>query len=136
MGKMTYTTTLALRRIEKIQHVLRREDLATIEIADAIFVHRRTAQAYVRYLHDAGLIHIASYRKVPRENNGDVVVALWCWGKATDAPKPPPVPSIEHARRYRNNPDRIDEIRAKARARWWKPRRDWTAAWIPTQEAR
>lgn len=136
MGKMTFTSDLALRRIERIQYLLRREDLTTHELAVGIHVHLRTAQSYVTYLHAAGLIHIASYRKVTREYSGDVSVALYCWGKATDAEKPKPVPQAEQKRRYYHDPEKIDKHRAKARARWWKPRRDWTAAWIPSQGTR
>lgn len=136
MGKMTFTSDLALRRIEQIKHMLLRDDLTTQEIADGIYVHLRTAQSYVSYLHANRMIHITRYRKVMREFSGEVAVALWCWGSAKDAPRPAPMTPAEWARRYRNNPDKIDTIRAKARARWWKPRRDWTAAWIPKQEAR
>ncbi len=133
MPKMTFTSDLALRRIAQIQHLLRREDLTSHELAEGIFVHIRTAQSYIEYLHSAGMIHIASYRAVMRERSGNIFAPVYCWRKAADAVKPKPVPKAEQKRRYYHDPEKIDMHRAKARARYWKPRRDWTAAWIPAR---
>ena len=139
MGAMKFTTDLALRRIERIQHLLRRQDSTVQEISDEIHLSKRWAYDYVKYLHENKLIHIADWRKEVRSNGAWSHIPIYCWGKAKDAKKPEALTSAEISRRYRNHPDRglenQERDRKKKMAKRLVPTRDWTAAWIPTKEA-
>lgn len=136
MGIMTFTSDLALRRIEMIQCLLRQQDMTVHELAAGIHMSKRWAQSYLTYLHGLGLVHIAEYRQALRSNGSYLYVPLYAWGEATDAPKPARLSDAERQRRYMQNPEHAEFRAARKRAWAWKPRRDWTAQWIPTQETR
>lgn len=135
MAKMMFNTPLAKRRIEHIQYLLRRENLTAYEIADGIHMQRSSARPYVRFLHQNGMIHIAEWRKQVRTTKSWGFTPVYCWRKATDAPRPPRMANAEVYRRYVSDPDNKDRIRAKDIAKRSRPHRDWTAAWIPTRSA-
>lgn len=134
MGTMTFTSDLALRRIEMIQHLLRREDLTVHELCDGIHMTKRWTYAYLAYLHGIGLIHISAYRTMIRADGGLVHTPLYAWGRAQDAQKPTPLTPAERAWRYRNHPELAEFRAARKRALKKKPQRDWAAKWIPSRE--
>lgn len=135
MGNMTFTTDLAMRRIERIQHLLRREDMTIHDISAGIHLSYRWAAAYVGHLHASGAIHITGYRKSMRADGTFIHVALYAWGKASDATKPAPLTDSERHQRYLQHPE-LGEFRKERKRAWGrKPRRDWAAFWIPTREA-
>ena len=133
---MTFTSEAAKRRIDKIQQLLRGQDLAIADLADQIHLTLYWARAYINYLHDTKQVHIASYQ-VRRHQHYDRQIALYCWGEATDAAKPAAMTYLEKAHKRRAmiaaDPDMQDKEAAKRRAKYIKPARDWAASWIPTK---
>ena len=134
MAKTTLKTKLALRRIDKIQEVLRKEDLTVNEIAEKIYMSLRWAREYVKKLHNEGVIHIACYRRYDLSQQS-AVRALYCWGSATDAVKPPPLTPYERTKRTRqliySDIDRHQKLLALRRDKKFKKEADWTSSWIP-----
>lgn len=139
MGVMKFNTELSFRRIEQIQHLLRRNDCTVHEIADGVHMVKRWAVAYVTHLHKEKKIHISEWRRIARSNGSGYSIPVYCWGKAKDAKKPRPTTAAERSKKYRSTSDSYIEVRerecAKKRASRLVPVRDWTAAWIPTKEA-
>lgn len=140
MARMTFTSTLAQRRIERIQYLLRREYLTAEEIADGIFMSPVRAREYVRYLLKEKRIHV--YRWEKRNTGGKAHwIAIYAWGYAKSPPKPKRTESDAERlrRRYRErkveDPEWHMQMLAKLRAKRMTARRDWTAAWIPNREA-
>lgn len=139
MAELKFNTELSLRRIEQIQKFLRSVDATVQEIADNIHMTKRWTYEYVNHLHDNKKIHIASYRKTVRPNKSGSWIPVYCWGEAKDAKRPRAKTMAENSKKYRNNPDRREDLleknRRKRRLKSIVPVRDWTAAWIPNKEA-
>ena len=136
MHKMTFTSEAALRRIDKIQQLLRGQDLSMAEIAAEIHLTLYWTRAYINHLHAAGLLHIAKY-DLRKQKHYDRHIALYCWGEATDAIKPPAMNYLEKAHKRRAiiaaDLELQDKELAKRRAKRIVPARDWAASWIPTR---
>lgn len=134
--KMTFQTEPARRRIEKIQHLLRGQDLSIAEISEEIHLTLYWARAYINHLHATKQVYIARYQ-VRKQQHYDRQIALYCWGEATDAIKPAAMNYLEKAHKRRAiiaaDPDLQDKEAAKRRAKRTVPARDWTASWIPTK---
>jgi len=137
-SRMTFTKEPALRRIERIQEMLRAKDMTLQEIADGIHLSLRWAREYIVHLRINRLIHIAGFRLHHMEHK-TVSHALYCWGAATDAAKPLPLTSAERAQRQRDilmsDQDLHEAALRKRRAARIVPARDWAASWIPTKGA-
>ena len=120
--------------MQRIQEMLRREDMTLHEIAESIHMSLRWARAYVKHLHDAGCVHISGYRRVPSSCK-TVNHALYCWGAATDAVKPAPLTPLERVQRSRQNlfqdADKHALALEKRRMSKWVPHCDWAAEWVP-----
>ena len=86
--KMTFTNECALRRIERIQLLLRKEPLTIHEIADRIYLSLRWTYAYISHLHhsEKKKIYIQEFRKHQTER-GTEFIALYKWGNSPDAIK-------------------------------------------------
>ncbi len=134
--RMKFNTPMAQKRIERIQFLLRREDLTSREISDGIHLSYRTTQGYVQHLRELGLIHVSYWRKYVQGRGACDYVPVYGWGEAKDAKKPPKIPKAVIDRKYLSNPEVQDRLRAKRIAKQIRPHRDWSAAWIPTQAAR
>ena len=123
--------------MERIQELLRRQDMTLQEISDSIHMSTRWAREYINHLHELKMIHIAEYRLRTLEVK-TVSQPIYCWGNARDEPKPPPLTGAQKAARIRNiiksDQELHEKTLAKRRAAKWTPQRDWTAAWIPTRQ--
>lgn len=135
-SRMTFATQSAVLRIERIQGMLRAQDMTLQEIADGIHLTLRWTREYIAHLHQNKMVHIAGYRLQSMQHK-TVSHALYCWGEAKDAPKPPALTGAQRARRKRerllDDMEARDKHLAKRRAARWTPTRDWTASWIPTK---
>ncbi len=137
MYQMTFTSTAALNRIERIQQLLRHEPSTIQEIADAVFISLRYATDYIRHLREHGQVYICEYRRDDCKVNR-VFRPLYAWGTGTDAPSPDRssrARQAEYRARIRADPEKWQRELARRKARRLKPRRDWTAEWIPTRSA-
>lgn len=131
MSKMNYTSEAAQRRIDRIQSVLRGQELSSYEISELIHLTVQCTQGYIRRLHAEQLIYIASYRRNDMRGNH---LPLYRWGVAADAKKPKQMSDRERREAaIEVDPMAHDVALAKRRARDFKPRRDWAAEWIPTR---
>lgn len=140
MAHMTFTSTLAMRRIEQIQYLLRREYSTANEIADAVFLTPVRTREYIRYLLAEKRIHVYKWEK--RKAGGKAHwIAIYAWGEATSAKKPKSreTDAERLRRRYKErkaeDPEWHMQMLAKLRAKRTTVKRDWTAAWIPNKEA-
>lgn len=134
---MTFATQSAVLRIQRIQQMLRAQDMTVQEIADGIHLTLRWTREYIAHLHLNKMVHVAGYRLQSMQHK-TVSHALYCWGQAKDAPKPAPLTSAQRAKRQRelllDDLEARDKALAKRRAARWTPQRDWTASWIPTRQ--
>ncbi len=136
MSQMTFTSALALRRIERIQYLLRREYLTAPEIADGVYMSAIRAREYIRYLLKTKQIHV--YRWEKRWTAGRAHwIAIYAWGNATSPKKPKSgeTDAERFRRRYRErkkeDPEWHMTMLAKLRAKRMKPKADPLTAWIP-----
>jgi hypothetical protein len=134
MAKMSFTTVTAQRRIDRIQHLLRREYLNINEIADGIYMSVTWARAYIKHLHAQRCVHIYEWQYVTI-NGKRYWKAVYAWGNAKDAKRPVEDNSTYRRRRYaerkRDDPEWHDRQLAKLRAARWKPQADPLTQWIP-----
>lgn len=132
---MTFTKPAALARIDRIQHLLRQQPSTVQEIADAVHISKRYASEYVEYLRAQGRIHVCEYRREQRAAY-QVYKPLFAWGIGADAPPPDRSDKVRQAEaraKMNLDPEAKDKSLALRRAKSIKPRRDWTAAWIPSR---
>lgn len=133
MAEMKFTRAAALARLDRIQELLRQQPATVHEIADAVFISRRYAEAYVQHLRDRGLVHIREYRRQVRETY-QTFRAIYAWGPGKDAAVPDRSPAVrQQERRAKIAKDVEAKARelAQRRAKSIKPHTDWTSAWIP-----
>jgi predicted ArsR family transcriptional regulator len=74
-----FDSEVALRRIARIQEILRREPSTAQEVADAIQMTVRWARDYLVHLVAQRQAHVADYRRV-KVNTLNRNVALYGWG--------------------------------------------------------
>lgn len=129
MDRLNFGSEQSIKRIDRIQEILRSQSLTMQEIAEQINVTKRYAQEYIHHLQDIHCVYIAEYRKDIRPNSWRHV-ALYRWGNNPNAKvldrqyKAPASPDAE---------ERRDRALALKKAKLIKPFRDWSAAWIPTR---
>ena len=131
MGKMNYTSDAAQRRIDRIQLVLRGQELSSYEISELIHLTIDCTQGYIRRLHAEQLIYISGYRRNEMRGN---YLPLYRWGVAEDVPKPKQLSSRDKREALIEEDPMAHEVAlAKRRAKKFQPHRDWAAAWVPTR---
>ena len=131
MGKMNYQSEPAQRRIDRIQSVLRGQELTVHEISALIHLTFECTKGYIKVLHTEQLIYIAGYRRNPVRGN---FLPLYRWGIAADAPKPKPLTERERLEAaMEDDPMAHDLAKARRKLRDFKPHCDWAAAWVPTR---
>lgn len=140
MANMTFTSTLAARRIERIQLLLRREYMTVLEIAESIYMSPVRTREYIRHLLKTNQIHVYKWDK--RQTAGKSHwIAVYAWGNAKSPPKPKSKETTAERlrRRYKErklaDPEWHMQMLAKLKAKRMPIQRDWSAAWIPTKEA-
>ena len=102
---------------ERIAKELRKgAPLTKFDLELRCFLALRNVNAYLKIMHEAGDIHIHSYR---RDTPHGSPTTVWAWGAGVDAKKPRPLTKREASRRYRQrNPEAvIREIMRKRRKR-------------------
>jgi hypothetical protein len=102
---------------ERIAKELRKgEPLTKFDLELRCFLALRNVNAYLKIMHEAGEIHIHSYR---RDSPHGSPTTVWIWGAGTDAKRPKPQTSAAKSRKYRKlNPEAvIREIMRKRRKR-------------------
>jgi len=133
---MAFNTPVTLLRIERIKDLLSRRYMTLNEIAEATHISVRWARAYLNHLHKDKIIYIAAYRYKHLDVK-TVSHALYKLGSKEDAYRPLPLSSAQRMARQRKiineDADLREKLLAQRRAARIKPRRDWTAAWIPTR---
>ena len=138
MAKSTLNSKLALKRIEKIQELLRKNELSANEIADGIFMCVRWARKYVSHSHKNKLIYISSYKRFML-NGKSSVRAMYSWGNKPDAVKPPALTDREKSQRTRDlikdDVDRHERLLALRRNKRIVLSPDWTSSWIPRRNS-
>lgn len=138
MAKSTLNSKLALKRIEKIQELLRKNELSANEIAGGIFMCTRWASQYVSYAHKNKLIYISSYKRFML-NGKSSVRAMYSCGNKPDVVKPPPLTDKEKSQRKRDlikaDVARHERLLALRRNKRIVQSPDWTSSWIPRRNS-
>lgn len=102
---------------ERIAIELRKgQPLTKFDLELRCFIAARNVNAYLKIMHEAGDIHIHSYR---RDTPHGCPTTVWVWGSGEDAKKPRPLSKKAAARKYRErNPEAVvREIMRKRRKR-------------------
>lgn len=108
-----------IRRLAAIEKALSEKPLSASQLAAAIHVVPVSALTYIRELMKPAnkRIYVARWRRIPGH-----IFAVYRWGNAPDANKPPAVTAVESARAARKRMCRSEEgrelLRAKERARY------------------
>lgn len=125
----------SIARVEKLQHLLRQQPSTVFEIADALYISRRYADAYIVRLKADGLIYVSEYRREKRRAY-QVYQPLYAWGIGADAPPPdrPVRVRVTEHRKQLSHED-VEKQNAKRRASRIQPHMDWSTAWIPRRAA-
>jgi hypothetical protein len=117
---------LTVRRIEAIRLALSSHALTLHELAARVHVCLEQARRYVRYMHRAHLIYIATWRSV--QTTRLTRLPAYRAGAGKDIPKPsrltPAQRTAAYRERVRSDPERYDLYKAKGRAQKRKPARD------------
>lgn len=136
MAKMTYESERALRRIERIQQLLRGQDMTAQEVADGIYMDVRRARMYLRYLLEKKMIYVKRWEKRRYEGKARWI-PYYGWGNAKSAPMPGSKETSAEAQRRRykeriaRDPDAHESFLARLKAKRLKPKADPLMAWIP-----
>ena len=129
MVHLNANTPQSIKRIERIQELLRSDAMTLQEIADAVFISKRYARDYIIYLQEIGSIYIADFRKGNLPGNCRHYLAMYRWGSGVNAVSP----MDEKIELDQDMEERLDRVAAIKKAKAIKPFRDWSAAWIPTR---
>jgi len=134
--RMTFTSTTASKRIEKIQQLLCEKGMTVSELRTEIHLTPRWVRAYLKYLQEKKQVYITAWRRTT-EDKKDYPIPVYRWGSARNARKPAPKPSVLRQQILRKklvaDPASHASHLAMRRAKRLKPYRDWASSWIPTR---
>jgi hypothetical protein len=85
--------------------------LTKYDAADWVHVHQRTAQRRLDQIYTEGLVYISAWKRAEPNQ----WIPQYAWGKGQDAVKPAPIPVAERRKKYANDPDNREIIKAKKR---------------------
>lgn len=128
-----FTRSISKMRLRMIKDALSDAPKTPKQLGDEVFITATHARAYVKFLHEKGRIHIATYRR----NVTDYYKRyqpLYVWGKGVDAVKPKPLSDAERSRLRRMNPTYLAKEHA-AQKRLREQRKQKQAAWPLLKEA-
>lgn len=134
MADMTFTTAAAQLKLQRMRQMLQGQPMTVHQVAEAVPISRRWAQAYINHLKGQGQVYIQSWcdelvdgRRYPRPVYASI---------PADAPKPEAKDAVQSKREWRQrvmaDPDLHHRELMKQRARRLrkKPRADVAAAWL------
>ena len=136
MAHMTFESSLAKRRIERIQLLLRREHLNCSQIAEEIYMSPVRVREYMRYLLKTNQVHVIRWDKRPASGKA-YWLAVYAWGEGKSKPKPVSTETSAERlkRRYherkKDDPEWYYQMLAKRKASYIKPKSDPMLNWIP-----
>jgi len=126
MATMTFKSTVAQKKLERIRLLLREAPRHYRQLGEIMHMTPNAVQNYLYHLHGAGEIRIARYEHTGRFGAWAPVYAL---GSGKDAVRPTAKTNAEYkrtsnARLKRENPEKHRAIIMAKRAKRIKPRRD------------
>jgi hypothetical protein len=134
VAKMSFTKSLAVARIERIQHLLRGQHLTVYELADGVCLSPAATRIYIAHLRRERQLFIAGWR-LPETGICRRWQPLFAWGDGKDAKKPPTDQASYqrriYAERKKRDPEAHDLYRARQNANRRKVRPDPLTQWIP-----
>jgi len=135
MASMSFTSSTAQRKIEKILQAISKSDQTVASVEATFFLSRRWAREYLEHLRQQRRIHITRYEK-ELINERPYPRPVYRIGEGRDAPKPAPMSNKEKTaarrKRRREDPEYYLHERAGNQLRKLKVKPDRAAAWLMT----